>query len=159
MCNTNILVIWILYRKTKFQSSLLFLLVLPEDQNPQLMFLELGAFKGSPNSRGILNWIIEILHYYYRKQHKNIKNSQIIEQNLIICLSVFLSVCLSVCLSLPLSLLSLSLSFSALISVYYALRFLRLPSSRVFSVLKRHKWLFVKYIVSFFGLKMVFSTS
>ena len=110
MCNTNILVIWILYRKTKFQSSLLFLLVLSEDQNPQLMFLELGAFKGSPNSRGILNWIIEIFHYYYRKQHKNIKNSQIIEQNLIICLSVFLSVCLSVCLSLPLSLSSLSLS-------------------------------------------------
>ena len=132
------------YTEKTFQSSLLFLLVLSEDQNPQLMFLELGAFKGSPNSRGILNWIIEILHYYYRKQHKNIKNSQIIEQNLVISLSLSLS---------------LSLSFSALISVYYGLRFLRLPSSRVFSVLKRHKWSFVKYIVSFFGLKMVFSTS
>ena len=120
------------YTEKTFQSSLLFLLVLSEDQNPQLMFLELGAFKGSPNSRGILNWIIEILHYYYRKQHKNIENSQIIEQNLVIFLSL-----------------------SVLLSVDYGLRFLRLPSSRVFSVLKRHKWSFVNYIVPFFWSEML----
>ena len=48
--------------------------------------------KGNPNSQDILNWIIQILHYYYRKQHKNIKNSQISEQNVVIslCLSLFL---------------------------------------------------------------------
>ena len=74
-------------------------------------------FKGNPNSQDILNWIIQILHYYYSKQDKNIKNSQIIEQNFI---------------------------------VYSGLRFLRLPSSRVFQFPKRHKWSFVKYIVSFF---------
>ena len=33
------------------------------------------VFKGNPNSQGILNWIIQILHYYYSKQHKNIENS------------------------------------------------------------------------------------
>ena len=48
--------------------------------------------KGNPNSQGILNWIIQILHYYYRKQHKNIENSQIIKQNLVYSLS--LSLCL-----------------------------------------------------------------
>ena len=49
--------------------------------------------KGNPNSQGILNWIIQILHYYYSKQHKNIENSQIIEQNLVI-----FSLCPSLCL-------------------------------------------------------------
>ena len=49
--------------------------------------------KGNPNSQGILNWIIQILHYYYSKQHKNIENSQIIEQNLVI-----FSFCPSLCL-------------------------------------------------------------
>ena len=99
-----------------------------------LFILEISRFKGNPNSQGILNWIIQILHYYYSKQHKNIENSQIIEQNLVIFLSL-----------------------SVLLSVDYGLRFLRLPNSRVFSVLKRHKWSFVKYIIPFFGLKMVFS--
>ena len=42
------------------------------------------TLKGNSNSQGILNWIIQILHYYYSKQHKNIKNSQTIEQNLVI---------------------------------------------------------------------------
>ena len=69
-----------------------------------------SGLKGNPNSQGILNWIIQILHYYYSKQHKNIENSQIIEQNLIFSLSV-------------------------LLSVYCSLHFLCLPSSRVFSVL------------------------
>ena len=39
------------------------------------------SFKGNPNSQGILNWIMQILHYYRRKQHKNIENSQIIGQS------------------------------------------------------------------------------
>ena len=82
-------------------------------------------FKGNPNSQSILNWIIQILHYYYRKQHKNVENSQIIEQNLII---------FSLCLS----------------SVYCGLCFLHLPRSSVFQFFKHHKWSFVKYIVSLF---------
>ena len=40
--------------------------------------------KGNPNFQDILNWILHILHYYCRKQHKNIKISQIIEQNLVV---------------------------------------------------------------------------
>ena len=55
----------------------------------------LMELKGNPNSQGILNWIIKILHYYYRKQHKNIENSQIIGQNLVI------SLCPSLCLKEP----------------------------------------------------------
>ena len=43
---------------------------------------------GNPNSQGTLKWIIQILHYYYRKQHKNIENSQIIEQNLVSYISL-----------------------------------------------------------------------
>ena len=46
-----------------------------------------GILKGNPNFQGILNWIIQILHYYCRKQHKNIENSWIIEQNVAISLS------------------------------------------------------------------------
>ena len=47
------------------------------------------CLKGNPTFHGILNSIIQILHYYYRKQHKNIKTSQT-EQNLIISLPFFL---------------------------------------------------------------------
>ena len=50
------------------------------------------AIKGNPNFQGILNWIIQLLHYYCWKQHKNIKNSWIIEQNIAI------SPCSSLCL-------------------------------------------------------------
>ena len=49
-------------------------------------------FKGNPNFQGALIWILQILDYYCRKQHKNIKNSQIIEQNIVI------SLCPSLCL-------------------------------------------------------------
>ena len=42
--------------------------------------------KRSPNFQGILNWILQILHYYCRKQHKNIENLGIIEQNLFLSL-------------------------------------------------------------------------
>ena len=62
--------------------------------------LEKVGIKGNPNSQGILSWIIQILHYYYSKQHKDIENSQIIEQNLVI-----FSLCSSFCL-LHLALLS-----------------------------------------------------
>ena len=75
-------------------------------------FLTCPKFKGNPNSQGTLNWIIQILHYYSRMQQKDIVNSQIIEQNLVI-----------------------SLSFSVLLTFYYGLRFLHHLSSRVFSVL------------------------
>ena len=50
------------------------------------------SFKENPNFQSILNWIIQIMHYYCRKQHKNIGNSQIIEQNVVIYL------CPSLCL-------------------------------------------------------------
>ena len=49
----------------------------------------MSSFKGNPNSQGIFNWIIQILHYYRRKQHK-ISKTQIIEQNLVISLPFFL---------------------------------------------------------------------
>ena len=41
--------------------------------------IKISDLKGNPDSQGILNWIIQTLHYYYRKQHKNIENSHIIE--------------------------------------------------------------------------------
>ena len=53
---------------------------------------ETSHIKGNPNFQGILNWIIQILHYYCRKQHKNMDNSRIIEQ------SVAISLCSSFCL-------------------------------------------------------------
>ena len=52
-------------------------------------------FKGNPNFQGILSWILQILHYYCRKQHKNIENSQINEQNVVLslCPSLFTATC------------------------------------------------------------------
>ena len=41
-------------------------------------------FKGDPNFQDILNWILQILLYHCNKQHKNIKNLQFIEQNIVI---------------------------------------------------------------------------
>ena len=93
------------------------------------------TLKVNPNFQGILNWIIQILHYYCRKQHKNIENSWIIEQNV-----------------------AISLLFSLLTATCAYFTFL---NSRVFSVLghsfERHKWSFVLYIVSFSALKISFS--
>ena len=61
----------------------------------------LWSFKGNPNFQGILNWMIKILHYYCRKQHKDIENSRIIEQNVaILCSSLCL---LRLALPLPFS--------------------------------------------------------
>ena len=95
--------------------------------------IHIFIFKGNPNFQGILNWIIQILHYYCRKQHKNIENSRIIEQNL-------------------------SLLFSLLTVTCASFAFL---NGRVFSVLghsfERHKWSFMLYIVSFSALKISFS--
>ena len=101
------------------------------------MFLFL-FLEGDPNFQSILNRIIQILHYQWRKQHKNIENSQIAEQNVI---------------------------FSALLYAYCHLHILHLPQRQSFfsswtkysTNLKRHEWLFVLYIVSFSDLKMEFS--
>ena len=48
--------------------------------------------KGNPNYQGILNWILQILHYHCSKQHKNIENLLFIKQNIVI------SCCRSLCL-------------------------------------------------------------
>ena len=59
----------------------------------------LAFIKGNPNFQEILNWILQILHYYCRKQHKNIKKSKIIEQNLVFFspFSLFTAICASCC--------------------------------------------------------------
>ena len=56
-----------------------------------------GSFKGNPNFQSILDWILQILHYCCRKQHKNIENWRIIEQNLVLSLrfSLFTATCAS----------------------------------------------------------------
>ena len=56
-----------------------------------------ACLKGNPNFQGILGWILQILHYYFRKQNKNIENSWIIEQNLTLSLpfSLFTVTCAS----------------------------------------------------------------
>ena len=96
-----------------------------------------GILKGNPNFQGILNWIIQILHYYCRKQHKNIENSWIIEQNVAISLSLLSTLLIATCTS-----------FAFL-------------NGRVFLVLghslEHHNWSLVVYIVSFSALKIVFS--
>ena len=104
----------------------------------RIMKYESQVVKVNPNFQDILNWILQILHYYCRKQHKNIKNSRIIEQNLV--------------LSFPFSLFNATCASC------------RLPQwqnffiswTKYFANFKRHKWSFVLYIVSFSGLKMVF---
>ena len=96
------------------------------------MFLFL-FLEGDRNFQSISNRIIQILHYQWRKQHKNIENSQI--------------------------------AFSALLYAYCHLHILHLPQRQSFfsswtkysTNLKRIKWSFVLYIVSFSDLKMAFS--
>ena len=90
------------------------------------------------NFQGLLDWILQILHYYCRKQYRNTENSRIIEQNLDFSLpfSLFTATCASC----------------------------RLPRRQSFSIswtqysanFKRRKWTFVPHIVLFYGLKMVF---
>ena len=95
--------------------------------------------KGNPNSEGILNWIIQILYCYCRKQDKNIENSQIIEENVVI------SLCPSLCL------LWLVLLLPSWVAEFF--QFL----GTVLLKIECHKWSFMKYIVLFSGLIMVFS--
>ena len=62
--------------------------------------LILCNFKGNPNFQGILDWILQILHYYCIKHHKNVKSSWIIEQNFVLSLPfcLFSVTCASCCL-------------------------------------------------------------
>ena len=101
------------------------------------------AFNGNPKFQDILNSILQILHYVCRKQHKNIKNSWIIEQNLV--LSFPFSLITATCrLVLPAAFLNSKAEF---------INF----SSKVLREFKRHKWSFVLYIVLFSGLKIIFT--
>ena len=86
----------------------------------------------------MLNWIIQILHYYCSLQHKNIENSRIVEQNV----AISLSLCSSLCL------LRLALPSPSSTAGYYSV----LGHS-----FERQKWSFVLYIVAFSALKMAFS--
>ena len=95
------------------------------------------SFKG--NFQGILNGILQTLRYYCWEQDKNIENSQIFEQNVVI------SLCLSLCL------LRLVLPLPSWAAECF--QFL----DTVLREIKRHNWSLVKCIVSFSGLKMVFS--
>ena len=101
----------------------------------QPLRLMIQQLKENPNFQGILNWIIQIFHYYCRKQHKNLKNSQIIEQN------VAISLCSFLCL------LWLALPSPSSASGYF----------QFLDTVECHKWSFVLYIVSFSALKMSFS--
>ena len=99
-----------------------------------------GLFSGNPNFQGILNWMLQILYYYCRKQHKNIKNSQIIEQNLVL---FFPSLCL-LWFVLPVTFLKGRI-FS----------FLEQSTLQILNVTSDHCCCI--YIVSFSGLKMIFT--
>ena len=98
-----------------------------------------NKIKENPNFQDILDWIPQILYYYCRKQHKTIQNSRIIEQDLVLSLpfSLFTATCASC--GLP-ERESFFISWTQ-----YSANF------------KRHKWSFVPYIISFSGLKIVFS--
>ena len=98
-----------------------------------------GLFSGNPNFQGILNWMLQILYYYCRKQHKNIKNSQIIEQNLVLSFpfSLFTAACASCCLPHRQSFF--------------------ISSTKYVANFKHRKWSFVLYIVLFSCLKMIFT--
>ena len=86
-----------------------------------------ALLKGNRNFQGMLNWIIQMLHYHFRKQHKNIEISRTIEENGAI------SLCSSLCL------LRLALPSP--------------PSTQgIFS--SWTQWSFVLYIVSFSALKL-----
>ena len=56
----------------------------------QILCYQMPKLKGNPNIQGILNWNLQTLHYYCRKQHKNIENSQFTEQNVAISFCHFL---------------------------------------------------------------------
>ena len=104
----------------------------------RIMKYESQVVKVNPNFQDILNWILQTLHYYCWKQHKNIKNSWIIEQNLV--------------LSFPFSLFTATCASCRLLQ----LQNFFISWTKYFANFKSHKWSFVLYIVSFSGLKMVF---
>ena len=79
------------------------------------------------------------MHYYCRKQHRNIKISLIIEQNLVLSLHFSLFTATFLSCGLP-----QQQSFF-------------IPWTQYSVTFKCHKWSFVLYIVSFSGLKMIFS--
>ena len=94
--------------------------------------------KGNPDFHSILNWILQILHYYCRKQHKNIKNSQMVEQNLVF----FLLFSCGFCFLLPFSMAEFFISWTQ-----YYMNSKSLPQVIIFAI----------GIVLFSGLKMIFS--
>ena len=106
--------------------------------NIYISYLITFPLKGNPNFQDILNWILQILHYYCRKQHKNIKNSRIIEQNLV--------------LSFPFSLFTVTCASCRLPQWQNFL----ISSTKYFANFKRHKWSLVLHMVLFSGLKMIF---
>ena len=117
------------YRNTWLQNSKYLISDLIVNRN-------LDYLKGSPNFQGILDWIVQILHYYCRKQRKSIKSLWIVKQNLVHYLpsSLFTATCVSHCHPQRQSFWT-----------------------QYFANFKRHKWSFLLYIVSFSGLKMIFS--
>ena len=103
------------------------------------MLIFSGLFSGNSNFQGIWNWMLQILYYYCRKQHKNIKNSQIIEQNLVLFFpfSLFTVICASC---------HLPQGQNFFISW-----------TKYFANFKCHQRTLVLYIVLFSGLKMIFT--
>ena len=93
--------------------------------------------KGNPNSLRILNWIVQILNYDYRKQDKNIENSDYWTN--------YVSLCLFLCL------LQLALPLPSSQQSTWTQQFKKL--CRILNVTSHHS----RNIVSLFGLKMVFS--
>ena len=49
------------------------------------------CIKGNPNCQGISDWILQILHYYCRKQHKNIETHGLLNK-------ILFSLCPCLCL-------------------------------------------------------------
>ena len=47
--------------------------------------------KGNPNLQGLLDWILQILHHYYRKRHKKVKTHGLLNKSC--SLFALLSVC------------------------------------------------------------------
>ena len=47
--------------------------------------------KGNPNLQGLLDWILQILHHYYRKRHKKVKTHGLLNK-------ILFSLCPSLCL-------------------------------------------------------------
>ena len=57
-----------------------------------LLFATIGRLnvKGFPKCQGILTWIQQILHLDFRKQHKKVESSRVIEQNVVMYKNVYM---------------------------------------------------------------------